>query len=74
MFALRAFRLGLSTSIRLDAGKEIQSVKSDLSILQSKLKANVLPLEGRIILFLLSLFTFFPLFQNNFSNVSRQNW
>lgn len=74
MFALRAFRLGLSTSLRLDPGKEIQSVKSDLSILQSKLKANVLPLEERIILFLLSLFTFFPLFQNNFSNVSRQNW
>ena len=73
MFALKALRLGLSPSNRLDAGKEIQSVKSDLSVLQSKLKANVLPLEGRIILFLLSLFTF-PLFQNNFSNVSRQNW
>lgn len=74
MFALKALRLRLSPSMRLDAGKEIQSVKSDLSVLQSKLKANVLPLEGRIILFLLSLFTFFPLFQNNFSNVSRQNW
>ena len=59
MFALRAFKLGHSTSMRLDAGKEIQSVKSDLSILQSKLKANVLPLQGRIILFLLSyLFSF----------------
>lgn len=46
-FSLRASRLELIPSVRLDRRKQIQSVKSDWSILQSEVKAHILsPKDG----------------------------
>ena len=43
VFVLRASVLGLISSMRLDNGKNIQSAKSDWSVLDIELKACFLP-------------------------------